>query len=41
MKAVEDFIGKTDNEEALADAIATLKAIQIPSKEAAEVTDAE
>ena len=36
IKAVEHFIGKTDNEEALADAIATLKAIQIPNKEAAE-----
>ena len=45
IKAVENFIGKTDNEEALADAIATLKAIQIPVKEAveeaAETTDAE
>ena len=45
IKAVENFIGKTDNEEALADAIATLKAIQIPVKEAteeaAEGTDAE
>lgn len=36
IKAVENFTGKTDNEEALADAIATLKAIQIPNKEAAE-----
>ena len=36
IKAVENFIGKTNNEEALADAIATLKAIQIPNKEAAE-----
>ena len=36
IKAVENFTGKTDNEEALADAIATLKAIQIPDKEAAE-----
>ena len=45
IKAVENFTGKTDNEEALADAIATLKAIQIPNKEAAddaaETTDAE
>lgn len=45
IKAVENFIGKTDNEEALADAIATLKAIQIPveeaAEEAAETTDAE
>ena len=45
IKAVEKFIGKTDNEEALADAIATLKAIQIPVEEAveeaAEGTDAE
>lgn len=45
IKAVENFIGKTDNEEALADAIATLKAIQIPVEEAveeaAETTDAE
>lgn len=45
IKAVENFIGKTDNEEALADAIATLKAIQIPVEEAveeaAEATDAE
>ena len=45
IKAIENFIGKTDNEEALADAIATLKAIQIPVKEAveeaAETTDAE
>ena len=36
IKAIENFTGKTDNEEALADAIATLKAIQIPNKEAAE-----
>lgn len=36
IKAVENFTGKTDNEEALADAIATLKAIQIPNKETAE-----
>lgn len=46
IKAVEHFIGKTDNEEALADAIVTLKAIQIPveeaaAEEAAEATDAE
>ena len=45
IKAVENFIGKTNNEEALADAIATLKAIQIPVEEAveetAETTDAE
>lgn len=34
IKAVENFIGKTDNEEALADAIATLKAIQIPAGDA-------
>ena len=38
IKAVENFTGKTDNEEALADAIATLKAIQIPNKEAVEET---
>lgn len=41
IKAIERFVGKTSDEEAFADAIATLKAIQIPVKEEEEeVTEA-
>ena len=45
IKTLEHFVGKTSDEEAFADAIASLKAIQIPVKEeteeTAEATDTE